>query len=412
MEPICLIPARSGSKGLPNKNMLFLDGVPMIFHTIRAAIESGCFKKENIYVSTDSQIYKEICETTGVQVLMRPAELATDYTTSFQLNEHFLQDFSDEQVFVLLQVTSPLRTGKHVREAIELYDLGQADHVVSFTKVDKSPTLFTSLDEFGFAKDIAGLGGSYRRQNEKTLYYPNGAIYISSKAVYLHDQTYFSEKTVAYIMNKEDSIDVDDRFDFTGVIGRMYFDYQRREQQNKIFYQKELKRLCSQLTNDKLIIGDSRLLSLTLDGFDNISIGGMTAATALENQHLFLKKPMKQVVLSLGVNDLIASYPIYVIQENIRQLMELLVSRVDKVFVTTIAYTLFRESVSNDDIIQLNQYVRKLATEHGISIIDINEVVAKDDLLDYQYTNDGLHLNKRGQGRVNQLICQAVVEEN
>ncbi|MCY0530620.1 acylneuraminate cytidylyltransferase, partial [Klebsiella pneumoniae] len=50
MEPICLIPARSGSKGLPNKNMLFLDGVPMIFHTIRAAIESGCFKKENIYV--------------------------------------------------------------------------------------------------------------------------------------------------------------------------------------------------------------------------------------------------------------------------------------------------------------------------------------------------------------------------
>lgn len=59
--------------------------------------------------------------------------------------------------------------------------------------------------------------------------------------------------------------------------------------ENKTFYQKELKRLCSQLTNDKLIIGDSRLLSLTLDGFDNISIGGMTAATALENQHLFLK---------------------------------------------------------------------------------------------------------------------------
>ncbi|WP_419579791.1 cytidylyltransferase domain-containing protein, partial [Streptococcus suis] len=78
MEPICLIPARSGSKGLPNKNMLFLDGVPMIFHTIRAAIESGCFKKENIYVSTDSEVYKEICETTGVQVLMRPADLATD----------------------------------------------------------------------------------------------------------------------------------------------------------------------------------------------------------------------------------------------------------------------------------------------------------------------------------------------
>ncbi|MDQ8765824.1 acylneuraminate cytidylyltransferase, partial [Streptococcus ruminantium] len=59
MEPVCIIPARSGSKGLPNKNMLFLDGKPMIFHTIHAAIESGCFKKENIFVSTDSEHYKK-----------------------------------------------------------------------------------------------------------------------------------------------------------------------------------------------------------------------------------------------------------------------------------------------------------------------------------------------------------------
>ncbi|HEL1700656.1 TPA: hypothetical protein U2C50_000797 [Streptococcus suis] len=55
---VCLIPAQSGSKGLPNKNMLFLDGKPMIFHTIDVAIESGCFEKEDIYVSTDSEMYK------------------------------------------------------------------------------------------------------------------------------------------------------------------------------------------------------------------------------------------------------------------------------------------------------------------------------------------------------------------
>ncbi|HEM6112614.1 TPA: acylneuraminate cytidylyltransferase [Streptococcus suis] len=408
MEPICLIPARSGSKGLPNKNMLFLDGVPMIFHTIRAAIESGCFKKENIYVSTDSEVYKEICETTGVQVLMRPADLATDFTTSFQLNEHFLQDFSDDQVFVLLQVTSPLRTGKHVKEAMELYEKGQADHVVSFTKVDKSPTLFSTLDENGFAKDIAGLGGSYRRQDEKILYYPNGAIYISSKQAYLADKTYFSEKTAAYVMTKEDSIDVDDHFDFTGVIGRIYFDYQRREQQNKPFYKRELKRLCEQRVHDSLVIGDSRLLALSLDGFDNISIGGMTAATALENQGLFLATPIKKVLLSIGVNDLITDYPLHVIKDTIRQLMEALVSKAEQVFVTTIAYTLFRDSVSNEEIVQLNNFIVQSASELGISVIDLNEVVEKEGMLDYQYTNDGLHFNQIGQERVNQLILTSL----
>ncbi|HFI0342046.1 TPA: GDSL-type esterase/lipase family protein [Streptococcus suis] len=410
MEPICLIPARSGSKGLPNKNMLFLDGVPMIFHTIRAAMESGCFKKENIYVSTDSPVYKEICETTGVQVLMRPADLATDFTTSFQLNEHFLQDFSDEQVFVLLQVTSPLRTGKHVKEAMELYRAGHADHVVSFTKVDKSPTLFSSLDENGFAKDIAGLGGSYRRQDEKTLYYPNGAIYISSKKAYLEDKTYFSEKTAAYVMTKEDSIDVDDHFDFTGVIGRIYFDYQRREQQNKPFYQRELKRLCDQRRHDCLVLGDSRLLALSLDGFDNLSIGGMTAATALENQHLFLEFPLKKALLSLGVNDLITNYPMHDIQDTIFQLMESLVSKADNVFVTTVAYTLFRDSVSNEEIVELNDFILQSARKLGISVIDINEVIAKDGMLDFQYTNDGLHFNQLGQERVNELITMRLAD--
>ncbi|MDQ8766062.1 acylneuraminate cytidylyltransferase, partial [Streptococcus ruminantium] len=82
-----------------NKNMLFLDGKPMIFHTIHAAIESGCFKKENIFVSTDSEHYKKICETTGVSVLMRPKELATEFATSYQVNKHFLEPFPEDQVF-------------------------------------------------------------------------------------------------------------------------------------------------------------------------------------------------------------------------------------------------------------------------------------------------------------------------
>ncbi|MBW1571285.1 acylneuraminate cytidylyltransferase, partial [Streptococcus sp. SPC0] len=78
MKPICIIPARSGSKGLPDKNMLFLAGKPMIFHTIDAAIESRMFDKKDIFVSTDSELYREICLERGISVVMRKPELSTD----------------------------------------------------------------------------------------------------------------------------------------------------------------------------------------------------------------------------------------------------------------------------------------------------------------------------------------------
>ncbi len=129
--------------------------------------------------------------------------------------------------------------------------------------------------------------------------------------------------------------------------------------------------------HDSLVIGDSRLLALLLDGFDNISIGGMTASTALENQGLFLATPIKKVLLSLGVNDLITDYPLHMIEDTIRQLMESLVSKAEQVFVTTIAYTLFRDSVSNEEIVQLNDVIVQSASELGISVIDLNEVVEK-----------------------------------
>ncbi len=75
---------------------------------------------------------------------------------------------------------------------------------------------------------------------------------------------------------------------------------------------------------------------------------------------------------------------------------------------TTIAYTLFRDSVSNEEIVQLNDVIVQSASELGISVIDLNEVVEKEAMLDYQYTNDGLHFNQIGQERVNQLILTSL----
>lgn len=404
MEPICIIPARSGSKGLPNKNMLFLDGKPMIFHTIQAAIDSGCFKKENIYVSTDSLLYKEICETTGVTVVIRPDELATDFTTSFQLNEHFLKDFPDNQIFVLLQATSPLRTGEQVKEAMKLYETSDADHVVSFTNVDKSPTLYSTIDCDGYAKDIAGLGGSYRRQDKKTLYYPNGAIYISSKGIYLKDKTYFSEKTKAYIMSKEDSIDVDDRNDFISVLGRIYFNYQRREQQSKLSNIESFKKLIEIKKHQNIILGDSRLLSLELSSFDNFSISGLTIASLLENVKDIFEKPVETLLISLGINDIKADYSLDEIKDNFSRLVSTGLRNSKKLIVTSIPYSLFRDNISNQDIRELNDYIYKLSKKLNIDFLDLNHLVSKNGMLYYKYTSDGLHFNSEGQEKINQFL--------
>lgn len=398
MKPICLIPARAGSKGLPHKNMLFLDGKPMMFHTIDAAIESGCFELADIYVNTDSEFYNEICETRGVTSVLRPAELATDFSTSYDFTEHFLQDFDDDQVFVLLQVTSPLRTGKHIREALELYHQGIAENVVSFSKIDKSPKFFTELYEHNFAKDICGVDKGYRRQNDqKELYAPNGAIYITTKKAYLSNKSYFTEKTQAYLMSREDSFDVDERADFTSVIGRIFFDYKRREAKNKTFYATQYQILSQTTAQDKILLGDSRLLGFQQEGYDNFSIGGVTLATILENSDQILERQISHLVLAAGVNDLITGYSWNDIRQNIVTLIEKIRSKHIPLTLVEVPYTLFRDSVNNDDITRLNDYLVELATQYGLKLIATNDKLSQDGHLRYDYTSDGLHFNSQGE---------------
>ena len=210
MRAVCLIPARSGSKGLRDKNMLFFDGKPLIFHTIDAAIESGCFAKEDIYVSSDSQLYLDICATRGITTILRDPELAKDTTPSNAVGLDFLSRFDEDVIYVLLQLTSPLRTGEQIREAMEIFKKEQQniENLVSYVELDKSPRLFTSLDEKNMIQEGFAVDRGYRRQDEKKLYRPNGAIYITTKKVYEKNVSYLTPKTMAYIMDKESSYDI------------------------------------------------------------------------------------------------------------------------------------------------------------------------------------------------------------
>lgn len=395
MKPICLIPARSGSKGLADKNMLFLDGKPMIYHTIDAALESGVFDKESIYVSTDSLLYKEICEERGIKVILRPEHLATDTATSYEVNEDFLEEFSDEQVFVLLQGTSPLRDGQDVKEALELYKKSKAHHLVSYTKADKSPELYVSLNEDGYIEGNFGVDKGYRRQDKKDYYVPNGAIFISNKGQYLKDKSYFTDRTCAYIMSKEKSIDLDDEIDFRRLVGSLYFDHKRREARSKENYRKIYENLVS-TENRKLIIGDSRLLDFSLEGYTNISTG-VTLHRFMENKDLFLREGVEKIIVSIGVNDVrIGYYTDESIKKQFADLIEICKELGIEVKLTSIPLMIFRIG-SNQRLLDINKYLEQLARDNNIDFLEINDYLAKDGRLDFKYTSDGLHFNEEGQ---------------
>ncbi|MBJ8776072.1 acylneuraminate cytidylyltransferase [Citrobacter freundii] len=211
-KKIAIIPARSGSKGLPNKNILMLLDRPLIAYTIEAAINSDIFDK--VIVSTDSLEYKDIAEKYGAEVILRTEELSSDAATSFMVIEDVLNKCKGYDYFVLLQPTSPFRNYKHIKNAVEQFENNNdANFLVSVVESNKSSVLIKPIDDSLSLKNFDCDFSNYRRQNKKE-YCPNGAIFIGYTSDYLKRKHFFGTDSIAYIMNKEDSIDIDDQLDF------------------------------------------------------------------------------------------------------------------------------------------------------------------------------------------------------
>ncbi|MBN6353351.1 GDSL-type esterase/lipase family protein [Providencia alcalifaciens] len=212
LKKIAIIPARSGSKGLPNKNILMLLDKPLMAYTIEAALNSKLF--ERVIVSTDSLEYKEIAEKYGAEVIVRDKELASDKATSFMVIEDVLKKISQYDYFVLLQPTSPFRDKVHIRESIEIFESNSKNEfLVSVTESEKSIDLIKPIDSDHSLKYFDIDFSNYRRQDSQ-YYTPNGAIFIGYNNSYLKKKHFFGSKSIAYFMSKKDSIDIDNILDF------------------------------------------------------------------------------------------------------------------------------------------------------------------------------------------------------
>ena len=217
MKNIAIILARSGSKGLPDKNIRPLNGVPLLAYSVKAALDSGIF--DTVMVSTDSEEYAEIARSYGAEVpFLRSAQTSGDRSSSWSAVGEVLENYEKMgrsfDMLSLLQPTSPLRLGKHLKEAYELLLEKNANAVISVCEnegaEDSMNYLPDNLSLVGFCDDTV-----YRpRQVFGQLYRLNGAIFHYKVDAFREQQTIYDANVYAYIMDKMHSIDVDDVIDF------------------------------------------------------------------------------------------------------------------------------------------------------------------------------------------------------
>ena len=214
---LAIIPARSGSRGIPGKNLRILGGVPLIAHTIRAAKASGIF--DRIIVSTDSPKIGEISRSFGAGVpFLRPKELATDTAGMAEVILHALDFLAGEgtrfDAFALLQPTSPLRTGDDIRGARDLFRDRGANAVVSVCEADHPPDWCNTLPPDLSLDAFVGAGArDTRRQDLPAYYRVNGAIYLAKCEYFRKYRDWFRDGSYAFVMPRERSIDIDTPFD-------------------------------------------------------------------------------------------------------------------------------------------------------------------------------------------------------
>ena len=212
---LAIIPARGGSKRLPRKNILNLNGKPLIAWSIEVGLSSKYI--DSIVVTSDDNEILEISKKYGVTTAKRPYELANDTATTIDVVKHTIKSIDKiYDYIILLQPTSPLRTSQHIDEAIELLSKKSADAVISVCEMEHSPLWCNTLPKDGSMIDFLKEEVLNKRSQDLEKYYRlNGAIYICDTNRLLKENSFFlKDKVFAYIMNRESSVDIDEEIDF------------------------------------------------------------------------------------------------------------------------------------------------------------------------------------------------------
>ncbi|AEB09718.1 acylneuraminate cytidylyltransferase family protein [Desulfobacca acetoxidans] len=214
-KPLCIIPARGGSKRFPRKNLALLQGKPLLAYAIEAARESEIF--DLVCVSSEDQ---EILETAvwyqAGLALARPPALASDNAQVRQVCTHVLEYFISKghfyREFAVLLVTNPLRTSQDLRSAYEIFRSRQANYLMSLVPFAHPPQRAVWAPQ-GYVEPYFGLNQMKQTQRLDQLYRHDGSFIFAKSQIFLAEGEFYGSKVIPYFMEAERSVDIDNPLD-------------------------------------------------------------------------------------------------------------------------------------------------------------------------------------------------------
>jgi CMP-N,N'-diacetyllegionaminic acid synthase len=214
-----IIPARGGSKGLPQKNILEIAGKPLIWWTIRTAMSSSLLA--DFMISTEDEKIKMISEEAGGKVpFLRPAELADDNSSSSDVVLNCIQYYESQNIFfdsvALLEPTSPLRKKDDIDRALELFydNYENADGIVSVGKIHLENPAGAKYVSYNRLFPVFNENKISRRQDYPDYYFPYGVLYIIKTSVLKKTRSFYTGNIMPYFIERWQNYELDDICDF------------------------------------------------------------------------------------------------------------------------------------------------------------------------------------------------------
>ena len=218
MKILCTICARGKSKGLKNKNIKKINGLPLVSHTINHAQKSKIF--DEIIVSSDSKKILSIAKSLGVKPLRRPISLSSDHAGKLDVIKHALKSIEKMNcekydIIIDLDVTSPLRTISDIKNALSLFRERKASVVMSAAASRKNPYFNQVYQVRNSVKLVKNSKSNLkRRQDAPRIYDLNASIYVYKRNVLIKSNTIYVNKSFLYVMPQDRSFDIDSKSDF------------------------------------------------------------------------------------------------------------------------------------------------------------------------------------------------------
>lgn len=216
---ICIIPARKNSKRIKNKNIKNFLGKPLIYYSIKNALESKLFSK--VVVSTDSKKIAKIAKNFGAVVpFLRPKNLSDDKTGTIPVIAHAIKelDLDSSCVVCALYATAPLIDSNDIKNAVKLLESSNADYVFYANEMEKNPLRgfkLESLDSgYGKVELLFSEFSKTRTQDLEKIYLDSGVLYVGKANTFLENKEVFSNKSLALILDNKKAQDIDTKQDF------------------------------------------------------------------------------------------------------------------------------------------------------------------------------------------------------